>query len=136
VSGALRAAAAKLAYSGKDVLVLFPLGGGDTAVQTLDALPAFSAAVAQKDRWPGILFWSQHGASAFSSEAAAIDATAQFVRTSSEMTDECLDRAITQLAELPPRRILHLSDLHFGSEHASINVEYVEGKLSQVARGV
>jgi UDP-2,3-diacylglucosamine pyrophosphatase LpxH len=133
VSRELRNAAAQLAYSGEDVLVLFPRGGGDRDQSSLDTLPAFSTAIAQKDRWPGILFWSQHGAAAFASEGTAIEAAAMFARSLSDQTDADLDRAIDRLADRTPRRILHLSDLHFGSEHASINAEYVEAELSEVA---
>ena len=129
----LSAAAARLAYSGEEVLVLFPRGGGEHASQTLDALPAFSAAIAQKGCWPGILFWSQRGAAAFLREGAAIEAAQQFARSIPKQDAE-LERAITRLADRPARRILHLSDLHFGSKHASLNAEYVEAELADVAR--
>jgi hypothetical protein len=100
----------------------------------LDALPAFSLAIAQRDSWPGMLFWTQRGAAAFAREGTAIEAAAQFSRGLAGQTDTELDRMIDRLAEQTPRRILHLSDLHFGSEHASINAEYVEAELAEVAR--
>jgi predicted phosphodiesterase len=134
VSRELRTAAARLAYSGEDVLVLFPKGGGVRNRYALDALPAFSAAMAQQERWPGLLFWTQHGAAAFASEATAIEAAATFSRGLTGQTDADLDRAIDRLADRAPRRILHLSDLHFGSKHASINAGFVEAELSEVAK--
>lgn len=122
----------RLALS-QEALVLFPHGGEVT--ESLDTLPAFDLAVSSKESWPGLLFWTRRGsAAAFVAGRGAEEAVDSISRTLTEGTDADLDRVVKGYGSPRKRTILHLSDLHFGTEHAAENAEYVEAELADVAK--
>lgn len=120
-------------------LVLFPdfHGSGDIETAGLDALPAFDLALQQKKRWPGVLFWTDKGGAAFVTADNLHSALARIHAALISQDPNRLEREIWELGTESPsrgRRILHLSDLHFGSEHAHINAPFLAAELYEAVR--
>ena len=129
-----------LALGTESALVLFPDQGiEDRRSSSLDALPAFDLALSQMDDWPGLLLWTDHGNAAFVPEERIDEACDECVRALRRHDDVQLARVIANLAQEMghrQRRILHLSDLHFGSKHAAINAPFLQAELHDATRTV
>lgn len=127
----LHTAAAK---SKTNALVLIPdsfAGRGDRTI--IDPMPPVKLLAEYVEKWPGLLFWSRSGAAAF---AAIDDAMSLYLRLQNgfalglKTVDEILR------SYRPPkqsRRLLHLSDLHFGTKPAARNLERLRGQLQREA---
>ena len=114
---------------GHGILVLIPdMFYPEENIQVLDPEPSTLAAVENRDSWPGAVFMLKDGQSRYFELEEAHARLAELARHS---MDPDIDRpAFERLANLvvtsppreplpPRRRILHLSDLHFGTERAS-----------------
>lgn len=102
----------------------------------LDPFPAIALLAEQPDKWPGILFWSRRGTAAFCSldEARVVHArlfevfrhpTAHLGATIDQILEDSKSRSSS-------KRLLHLSDLHFGTEAASANEAYLSAGLASL----
>jgi UDP-2,3-diacylglucosamine pyrophosphatase LpxH len=134
----LATAARHLALSGRrGTLVLMPAWYRGADVSVLDPLPQFALAMENPGLWPGMLFWTVNGAAAvvpLSDCAALIGALIDPLRGGNV---QAVDRILMNYR--PPgrgKRLLHLSDLHFGSRWAVQNEALLEGELHSVAAGV
>jgi Calcineurin-like phosphoesterase len=134
VSQTLDTAARFLAESERDVLVLLPSVYPAWTAQVLDPFPAFGTALDHAESWPGLLCWSPRGASAFVAAADVHDAAIEVVNILSHGGQ--IDAWLTNRQPCPSKRILHLSDLHFGSDHAATNLALLEAELFDVVKSV
>lgn len=117
--------------------------------EVLDPIPAFSVALHAASDWPGFVFWTANGVSAF----VPIDGVLELMRA---LVDELpdrrwrgpfpgprnlvgLDSVLRRWAVERPtgsRRLLHLSDLHFGTDDATENQPLLEAELREVVKSV
>ncbi|MFH1114203.1 MAG: metallophosphoesterase [Pseudomonadota bacterium] len=129
-----------LALEAEDALVLFPEDGlADMETTCLDALPAFDLALQHIDEWPGLLLWTHRGVAVFVPEHAIHGAFEKCTRTLRSQDDIQLAKTLSDLSATTGhklRRILHLSDLHFGSKHAAINAPLLLAELHDAVRTV
>lgn len=116
--------------------------------EVLDPVPAFSTALHAAPDWPGFVFWTQTGASAF----AKIDEADELVhrlrgaqyegrprRPFPFPTNSGFDYVLQEWSKRTPRnyrRLLHLSDLHFGTEEATENQAILDAELSEIVQKV
>lgn len=131
----LRAFATRLAYSTRgDALILMPLTPESSNLAFLDPIPAFAEALEHPDRWPGMVFWTATGTAAM----VGLDDLDEAAAAIKHADRAALDAAIRDLAgaSVRPRRILHLSDLHFGARDITPNVVLLEAQLSSVVKEV
>jgi predicted phosphodiesterase len=131
------------------LLVLIPENGlTERNFEVLDPLPVFSKALHAAPDWPGLVFWTQTGASAFA-KLGEVDELfhklldAQFGRRPRRpfpfppLSD--FDYVLQEWAKRTPqryRRLLHLSDLHFGTEEATENQAILDSELSEIVQKV
>jgi hypothetical protein len=104
----------------------------------LDPFPGLARASEQPELWPGVLFWSKSGASAF---APHDDVGRLYEQLESPMERNDVQKIRKILEDYKPPRIrcktiLHLSDLHFGSRYASQNHAYLSARLRSVVPSV
>lgn len=129
-----------LALGSEEALVLFPEDGlGDGRRNNLDALPAFDLALQYVDQWPGVLLWTDRGGAAFVPERKIDDAFEECARALRGHDDVLLAKVLSDLANAAGsklRRILHLSDLHFGSKDAAMNAPLLQAELHDTVRTV
>lgn len=129
-----------LALDVEDALVLFPEEGlQDPRSANLDALPAFDLALQHTDEWPGLLLWTDRGGVAFVPRRSIEHAFVACAQALRRRDDVMLAQVLSDLAAdsgQRPRRILHLSDLHFGSKHAAINAPFLQAELHDTVRTV
>jgi Calcineurin-like phosphoesterase len=127
-----------LALDSKEALVLFPEAGIDFhGNETLDALPAFELALQHKADWPGVLLWTDRGGAAFVPEDEIAMTFARCDEALRKHDYVMLERAVSDIAARTghrTRRILHLSDLHFGSQHAAINAPFLGAEVHDTVR--
>jgi Calcineurin-like phosphoesterase len=131
------------------LLVLIPENGiSKRNFEVLDPLPAISTALHSAPDWPGFVFWTQTGTSAFValSEYQSILAKlrdAQFgdrprqpfpFPLSTGFDEVLLSWAKTEKKKY--RRLLHLSDLHFGTDEATENQAILDSELSEIIKDV
>jgi calcineurin-like phosphoesterase family protein len=132
------------------LLVLIPEHGVvERNFEVLDPVPAFSTALHAAPDWPGFTFWTQTGASAF---ARLAEANELLHRLQEAMhngkrhrpfppfpTTTNFDHVLRDWARRTQRkyrRLLHLSDLHFGTQDAAENQTLLDAELREVVRGV
>lgn len=135
-SGELDAAARQLAYGGgTDVLVLIPEFVSSYSMRVLDPLPAFAAALENTHRWPGILLWTPQASVAFVDLDAlsTVIMDLRLARTNPDRLNEMLMRLRSGRAS---KRLLHLSDLHFGTAEAAENQQLLDSELHDIVRTV
>lgn len=127
-----------LALDTDAALVLFPEAGLDSPADAgLDALPAFELALQHQAEWPGALLWTARGGAAFVPARHIEDAFSACHMALRAHDDVALERAVSDIARATghhTRRILHLSDLHFGSRHAAINAPFLAAELHETVR--
>lgn len=118
--------------------------------EVLDPIPAFSTALHSLSSWPGIVFWTTTGSSSFVSlpdinerwnELKLIFKSSQYGPYSYLPTDgrkklDLLLRNWNQTAQKKMRRVLHLSDLHFGTSYAEKNQSLLLAELNMVVKSV
>jgi calcineurin-like phosphoesterase family protein len=148
----LRAVARSLATAPMygQLLVLIPEHGtNERNLEVLDPVPAFSGALHSAPDWPGFQFWTQTGASAF----ARLDEADKLVRRLRDVMRngrgarpfppfpsnsgfEYVLREWSRQTARRYRRLLHLSDLHFGTTDASENQALLDAELREVVQSV
>jgi len=134
------------------LLVLIPeYGEIQRNLEILDPIPAFSTALHSAADWPGVLFWTQTGASAF----VRLKEIEELVV---ELRDAIHDGRGPRRRPFPPfpssssfdyvlrkwskerkrkyQRLLHLSDLHFGTTDAAENQAILEAELRDIVQNV
>jgi len=135
------------------MLVLIPIyDRSDRNFETLDPVPVFSRAIHSAPDWPGFLFWTSTGVSAFApldrfeELAAELEAAQDGAPRSRRLRPfpfpfplpAAYDDVLRRWSSKRPtyRRLLHLSDLHFGTDHALQNQALLDGELREVVRTV
>jgi predicted phosphodiesterase len=113
------------------VLVLFPDRYGRQELKPrefLDPLP--QAALIEKSAMegPGVAFWTQRGTVCFVPERDVLDVAIELLSALRE-NPASLDKLLQRRMGSPARRLLHLSDLHFGSSSAATNLAMLQGEL-------
>lgn len=117
--------------------------------EVLDPIPAFSVALHAVAEWPGIAFWTANGASAFA-PVDEIDYLRHQLEEASHdgrrhgpfphhRSTAAFDAVLRRWSESRPtrsRRLLHLSDLHFGTTDATENQPLLEAELRDVVKTV
>jgi hypothetical protein len=90
------------------------------------------------ENWPGILFWSRSGAAAFASlqNDEAIDLY-QKLRQNFSFGLNAVDSILRGYRpRARAKQILHLSDLHFGTDTARANIDYLREYLREKAKTI
>jgi hypothetical protein len=114
--------------SGHRGLFLIPdLPYPNETLEIFDPLPVARTIATRPDLWPGVLFWTKSGVSAFAPLHEAYDLY-QHILNSFHL-DFNIDRILNEFnsnqREPASKRLLHLSDLHFGTEYALRNQAYL-----------
>lgn len=130
----LYAFAEHAAYSSKQYgLFLIPdLPHSADTIEILDPLPVVRSIATRPDMWPGVLFWLRTGVSTF---ATLDDAYGLYQRILEGFRGgmACVERIIYEFnlrnRESGSKRLLHLSDLHFGTTKALENQTYLSAHL-------
>jgi len=104
--------------------------------EVLDPFPAIALLAEQPDKWPGVLYWSRRGVAAFCSLSDARVVHSQALELFRQPQAD-LGAKIDQLLEThqsigSSKRLLHLSDLHFGTTRALKNQAYLLAKLAKL----
>jgi UDP-2,3-diacylglucosamine pyrophosphatase LpxH len=115
-------------------LFLLPTAGFDDFednISMLDPFPAIGEAFESPENWPGFLFWLKSGAAAL----APIDDALSLYRKVVVSEPKAADKILRAFKSKKRRsiRILHLSDLHFGTEEAARNEGYVLSHIRSLA---
>lgn len=131
------------------LLVLIPEDGvSERNFEVLDPLPTFSTALHAAPDWPGFVFWTQTGISAFARLSEAHELAHRLIDAQYEMrprrpfpfpTTSGFDHVLQDWSKRTPRkyrRLLHLSDLHFGTEEATENQAILDAELSEIVQNV
>jgi 3',5'-cyclic AMP phosphodiesterase CpdA len=117
--------------------------------EVLDPVPAFSGALHAAPDWPGFQFWTQTGASAF----VRLDEASELLRRLRDAMRDGrrpgpfppfwstpgFDYALGEWSRQAGRRyqrLLHLSDLHFGTTDATENQALLDAELREVVQSV
>jgi hypothetical protein len=133
-SAELTAFAQHAAYSSRQhALFLIPdFSGPYDTLEIFDPLPIASAVAKRPDLWPGMLFWIRSGYSAFAalSEAPRLyQLMLDGFRDGLGKVEEIIDDFNKMRRESPNKRLLQLSDLHFGTTKALENQAYLSAHL-------
>lgn len=135
----------KLAESGetlarqgeRDVLVLIPSELESIARDSiLDALPPMTMNIARDQRVPGLVLWTQTGATAFIPLDQLQEALPRILEALRSGSARSLDPILQQVSVVSRRRILHLSDLHFGSKGIDSNLALLQADLHSTVKKV
>lgn len=131
------------------LLVLIPEEGvSERNFEVLDPLPTFSTALHSAPDWPGFVFWTQTDVSAFAKLSEANKLAHRLLDAQYEMrprrpfpfpTTPGFDYVLQDWSKRSPkkyRRLLHLSDLHFGTEEATENQAILDAELSEIVQTV
>lgn len=141
-ANALRAFSEHAAYSsGSHGLFLIPEGHRPNAtLEIFDPSPVARKITAYPHLWPGMLFWVRTGDAAFASLPEAeglyrrlLDALRR-ERDGVNAVSQILRKFDAQNDASGIRRLLHLSDLHFGTEYASQNQAYLSSHLKRKSK--
>ena len=141
-----------------ELLVLIPdYHESSRNFEVLDPIPAFSVALHSAAEWPGMAFWTPNGTSAFVplGKLEGIGSELQRAAEGRHFRDErgrrrrhrfgfgegprmfdSLIRSWSERGGPRNRRLLHLSDLHFGTRHATENQPLLDAELREVVKSV
>lgn len=130
--------------SGHHAIFLIPdstLGG----VKVLDPFPSVALIAEQPENWPGILFWSWRGASAFAPlddaprlyqdliESLKHRGVIKTLKHRGDSIERILDSYRSRNSS---KKLLHLSDLHFGTKEAAEHEAYLSACLDPLLSSV
>jgi hypothetical protein len=104
----------------------------------LDPLPFVAEVVEHPESWPGVLFWTSRGSHAFAplKEAYGLyQSLLDDLEGGGDSLDDILDDYRGR-SRPKSKKLLQLSDLHFGTTRATANQGYVTAHLTKVANGV
>jgi hypothetical protein len=106
-------------------------------------LPVARTIVTRPELWPGVLFWTKTGASAFAPLQQAYglyQCILEAFQSGNFSADHILREFNSNQREPTSKRLLHLSDLHFGTRYALQNQAFLtldlEPKLKSIDRVV
>jgi UDP-2,3-diacylglucosamine pyrophosphatase LpxH len=140
VTPSTRGAAEHLALSGREVLVLMPhehgLKESQPPVGTATLLEFEVAAPASRDRGPGMVIWNRLGTAAFVPAERLYHVVLELLDTLPSPDAGAVDRLLERLGRSGKRRILHLSDLHFGKAEVIRNKPMLDAELHDVVQSV
>jgi predicted phosphodiesterase len=137
-----------------ELLVLIPhFREQKSNFEVLDPIPAFSVALHAASDWPGMAFWTPNGSSAFVPIRALDELVPDLHEALRGHFDHprryrrhrlpgmggfrTFDRLVKSWADRytpSSRRLLHLSDLHFGTRDATENQQLLDAELSEVVK--
>jgi hypothetical protein len=136
------------------LLVLIPEEElSDRNFEVLDPIPAFSTALHAAAYWPGIVFWTANGESAFAplekveelrfAIQRSLDRDHSVNFSGFRMINGNFDAILRdwkyywkKYGSSKSRRLLHLSDLHFGTDDATMNQPLLNAELRDVVKSV
>lgn len=118
--------------------------------EVLDPIPAFSVALHAAADWPGFVFWTSNGASAFARIENAKELLRELKRGQRDgrhprgpfpslRGSAGFDAVLRNWTNSRPsrnRRLLHLSDLHFGTADATENQPLLNAELRDIVKSV
>ena len=117
--------------------------------EVLDPIPAFSVALHAAADWPGIVFWTANGASAFAPLERVEELRRElesglhngrrrrhFHEFRGAGNFDAILRGWKYSSPARSRRLLHLSDLHFGTNDATLNQPLLNAELRDVVQSV
>jgi hypothetical protein len=126
------------AYASRhDGLFLIPdFPWSEEGLTFFDPSPIVRSMASRTDLWPGMLFWLRTGEAAFAALADATDLFPQLLRSlapgsAPNAAAQLLEEFNTRQGDGDTKRILHLSDLHFGTLHALRNQAYLASHLKR-----
>ena len=122
--------------AGHRALILIPDYDGTATLDIIDPLPVFARITERPQDWPGMLFWSRTGSSAFCPLDDARLLFSELVRAlrgDPGAVDEILREYRSRGRSF---RLLHLSDLHFGTHWATENEALLSAELTSVTKDV
>jgi predicted phosphodiesterase len=124
--------------SGGHAIFLSPDLPFSNTLDLLDPFPAMSLIAEQPEHWPGILFWSRTGVACF---AGLKDAYELYERLRKVFESPNHGIAIDEILRVhrskgQSKKLLQLSDLHFGNRDAIRNQAYVSGHLESILKEV
>jgi predicted phosphodiesterase len=124
--------------SGSHAIFLSPNLPFSNELDLLDPFPAMSLIAEQPETWPGILFWSRSGEACF---AGLKDAYELYERLRQVFESPSHGIAIDEILRVhrskgQSKKLLQLSDLHFGNKDAIKNQAYVLGHLESILKEV
>lgn len=112
-------------------LILFPSKIPDRSIaQFVDPFPALQVFADQPLEPPCVVFWTRAGSAC----VLSLDTALNFLRDELSVSSaDSINHAIANKASLlRPKRILHLSDLHLGSDGSSIKKTYLQSKIKSL----
>ncbi|NOK17401.1 metallophosphoesterase family protein [Corallococcus carmarthensis] len=98
--------------------------------------PAFAAVADHANGEPGVVFWTQRGTTVFVREDCADDVVKELLRCLESGRPSELDVILRRFDKNPSRRVLHLSDLHFGTPEAARNLGLLQAEMANVVGAV
>ena len=115
--------------------------------EVLDPIPVFSTALDSISSWPGFLFWTRDGNSTFVPlmeggyflfQAMEIFDRQQHDFYSPSGLDNNLNYLFQQYRDkqVKNKKILHLSDLHFGTDYANRNQRLLTAQIQNVVNSI
>ncbi|QJT04072.1 metallophosphoesterase [Streptomyces asoensis] len=111
-----------------------PIGDSES-LQIFDPLPPIKAIADNPEIWPGVLFWAKGKGEAFVPAAHAEELFIQLSREFDhgvEALSAVMDKYNSTLDGVRSNQILHLSDLHFGTDEAQHHEAYFETWLGHI----
>lgn len=137
-----------------NLLVLIP-DETETAgnFNVIDPVPSFSVSLHAAAEWPGFAFWTPNGAGCFCSLREIDEFTnlveSQIIHRGDEFRSQGHPRRVVYSGwfdtllknwdrshQSRSRRLLHLSDLHFGTNYATENQPLLDAELRDVVKNV
>lgn len=124
------------------MLFLLPDAYFEGPLDFLDPFPGASKMCASPERWPGVLLWNKFGVNLFLPlpVASSLLRATNFLSFFAGQRSRDVETQI-ESAYMPPQsarrhiRILHLSDLHFGTDYAARNQDYLLAVIQSELRG-
>lgn len=107
-----------------------------TDIHLLDPFPQTALLAEQPENWPGVLFWTRLGGAALVPMEDARELCHELLpapRVNMHSVEDALARYARRAQN---RKILHLSDLHFGTDAARENEASLAARVEAVARTV
>jgi hypothetical protein len=114
-------------------------------VELDNVFPAFRVALANATRWPGVLIWTPGGDAAFFEVPNVMNGARErlgwifshlavtYGSPQLSLLRQQFNRKFKSASDVPPLRILHLSDVHLGSRDAQRRLPRVKQLISQAA---
>jgi len=123
--------------SNKYGLILYPEPiKGEETFCFLDAFRPITKLAEQIDNWPGMLFWCQSGFSSFrnlSNVRQFLSYLLNYAKYGLHAVELFMK---TQKERITSKKVLHLSDTHFGKRDAARNIGYLEAHLDNIAKSI